>query len=538
MKVSSQHSLINSRYVIRGKEAPIRVLLNQKKLHGLYLITEDRLGVARLLSEQIIYRGGFAYVIENKHCLSEGGVQLEVDFARSLFGPAHGLIHLAGLAVLPMPDNIEAWHEEVLLQCKSFFYMLQYCRTDLLSSKDFNFKRLISCSLLGGNYGRDLAAQPGLPLAGGIQGLLRSLEYEWDNILAKTLDFDLTLSAAAIAENIAKELYVGGGHLEIGYPGGVRTVFATSKEPLVPAMKPAGMMPEKKSVILATGGARGITAESIQLLSNEDNIFILAGRSDLLDKQEFLKYQQMDQAELRAAFIAEARQSKGAITPRMIESKISRILNDREMRENISILRRTGSKVRYVSCNVADPASFGSLIDSVYAEHGKIDVVVHGAGVIDDYLLADKTATSFDKVFDTKVNSAFILYNKLRWETLKCFVFFSSTAGRYGNKGQSDYAAANETLNRLAWRIRSAWPNVLVKALNWGPWTGVGMATGVVNDQFVNRGIYPLSAESGTRHFIGELMHGDPNEVEVVAGEGTWDPERENHLKEMFSSIY
>lgn len=42
----------------------------------------------------------------------------------------------------------------------------------------------------------------------------------------------------------------------------------------------------------------------------------------------------------------------------------------------------------------------------------------------------------FDRVFDTKVDSAYILGEHLRPDGLKWIVFFSSVAGRFGNQGQ------------------------------------------------------------------------------------------------------
>lgn len=533
--MSSSANSLDYRYIIKAREESLLLPSSGKgKLKGLFLITEDDLGVAKLLANELIYNGAFAYIIEKENCLSENSIREEVENARTLFGSVEGIIHLAGLKAMQMPGTLATWHEEIMLQCKSLFYLLKLCSEDLKSLKDGTFKRLISCSLLGGFYGRGHTVQPGLPIAGSGQGLLRSLEYEWDYILSKTIDFDLSLDAATMTKNIVNELYLGSGRLEIGYPQGNRTIFYTSRAPLQTSIKPKGLIPRKRQVILATGGGRGITAETIKLLTNEYNQYIIVGRSQLLDRAEYMKYQNMDEAKLRAAFIQEGRNANEPMTPRAIESKIARVLNDREIRENIAMLRRTGSNVEYVSCSVSDEKVFGDLIDSIYRDYGKIDAVIHGAGIIDDYLLEDKTTTSFDRVFDTKVDSTFILYRKLKWEMLSAFILFSSTAGRYGNKGQSDYAAANELLNRFAWRIHTEWPNVLVKSLNWGPWSGVGMATGVVNDQFLKKGIIPISAEEGSRFFIGELLHGSPEEVEVVLGEGTWNPDRANRIKEIF----
>ena len=56
------------------------------------------------------------------------------------------------------------------------------------------------------------------------------------------------------------------------------------------------------------------------------------------------------------------------------------------------------------------------LIDDVYRTHGRLDGVIHGAGIIEDKLVEEKTPESFDRVFDTKVRSAFLLSRLLRPE--------------------------------------------------------------------------------------------------------------------------
>jgi NAD(P)-dependent dehydrogenase (short-subunit alcohol dehydrogenase family) len=176
-----------------------------------------------------------------------------------------------------------------------------------------------------------------------------------------------------------------------------------------------------------------------------------------------------------------------------------------------------GAKVDY---RVADVAEAETVIADVYRAYGRIDMVIHGAGLIEDALIENKTAASFDRVYDVKVDTALRLMHALRPAGLKGLCFFTSVAGRYGNAGQVDYAAANEVLNRLAWDLKRRWPHVTVKAINWGPWdrttTGAGMVTEPVRAQFLARGIGMVEAAPGRDLFFKEMFWAAPDEVESV----------------------
>ena len=224
---------------------------------------------------------------------------------------------------------------------------------------------------------------------------------------------------------------------------------------------------------------------------------------------------------LKRALLDAALASGRKPTPSEIDRECRAVLADREIRANLARLKLAGAQLEYRSCDVRDTESFGGLIDSLYAQYGRIDAVIHGAGVIEDRRIADKTADSFDRVFDTKVDSAFVLAQKLRHQDLKLLIFFTSVAGRFGNIGQGDYGAANETLNRLAWQLHRSWPGVRVVSINWGPWLA-GMATESVRAGFRKLGLEPISIEAGRRFFAEELAHGANDAVELVAGAGPW----------------
>ena len=205
--------------------------------------------------------------------------------------------------------------------------------------------------------------------------------------------------------------------------------------------------------MLVTGGARGITAEVAVALARSSGCRLeLVGRSALPEgDEEPALAAAADRGELRRALIA-----TGMREPRAIEAECDRLLAEREVRATMSALAEVGAAVRYHRVDVTDAAALAGVVRSAYEAHGRLDGVVHGAGVLDDHVIADKSPESFARVYATKVEAARILLAALAdaaddGRPPPAFVaFFGSIAGVCGNRGQVDYAAANDALDALA----------------------------------------------------------------------------------------
>lgn len=200
--------------------------------------------------------------------------------------------------------------------------------------------------------------------------------------------------------------------------------------------------------------------------------------------------------------------------PADIEKEVQRLLKNRQMLANIAACRQAGSEVEYHSLDVRDGGAFSKLVDDIYHRFGRIDGVVHGAGIIEDKRIRDKTGQSFANVWRTKVDSALALAAKLRPEYLKFLVFFSSVSGRFGNAGQVDYSAANEFLNKLAQYLSRRWPTKVV-SINWGPWDG-GMVTDELRRMYATVGFDMIPIDVGVRFFLDEIRSPQQNCAEVV----------------------
>ena len=505
------------RYVIAPRAAPLPAV-SVAHLSGLYLVLGGPPALAAIVLDSLRKRGAAAHGIDQTTLADATRVAEHVEALRATAGPVAGVVHLAGLAVAGVPESLQVWRAMAAVQTKSLFELLKYCAGDLTRGG-----HVVAATAFGGRFGRDGHATATSATAAGVNGLLKTLAFEWPDATFKVVDFDPTASGDSVAAALIQELLTGDREVEVGFAEGSRYVFAVTAAPF-PQPRPELHRLEDHSVILVTAGARGITAEVVSRLARPTFTLVVIGRLPHPGAAQDRFSTMATAAELRQGLLMDARQRGEAVTPVEVERRVQDVLRAREIARNLAKLKESGAQIEYFAVDVRDERAFGAAIDGIYARHGRLDAVIHGAGIIEDKLLADKSTQSFERVFDTKVDSAFILGRYLRPEGLRLVVFFTSVAGVFGNRGQSDYAAANEVVNRLGMQLEQRWRHTRVVAINWGPWDNPGMASEEVRRQFRDRGIVPISTVEGCRFFVDEIRHGLRGEVEVVAGEGPWSP--------------
>ena len=96
---------------------------------------------------------------------------------------------------------------------------------------------------------------------------------------------------------------------------------------------------------------------------------------------------------------------------------------------------------------------------------------------------------------------------------------FSSVAGRFGNQGQTDYAAANDLLCKITSSLRRTRPDTRALALDWTAWGGIGMATrGSIPKIMEMAGVQMLPPEAGVAWIRRELVSAPSTGEVIVAG--------------------
>lgn len=429
-------------------------------------------------------------------------------------GPLAGLIFLGGYDATALPETVEAWHTVQQAQVFNLFLYLKVLGKGLAEQRGM----VVSVSRMGGAYGRDGHVGESAPLAGAAVGMLKTLSLETPGINVRSLDV-ASQSDEQVASLVVDELAVPDAGVEIGYNAkGQRFEYVldvADRHAEKTANTSFSLDPD--SVMLAIGGGRGITAEAIMPLVVKGMRVILVGRHVLEKDEPPIWREAKDETAIRAALVEQNQREQQNLTPSMIEEKVRSIQRNRSILTTLAKLSSLGCQPEYHSVDMTSEQAVKSFLEQTYKTHGRIDVVVQGAGVIEDKLLADKTLASFERVFRAKVDSTFLLRRYLQAERLKALILFGSVAGRTGNRGQCDYAAANEVLNRQAFEMARVWPTTRVLCFNWGPWASTGMVSEAVRQQFEARGVYPIPTESGAAFLLDELK-GGTCDVEVIAG--------------------
>ncbi|MCS6899174.1 MAG: SDR family oxidoreductase [Polyangiaceae bacterium] len=462
------------------------------------------LGAFGLLSSGTIYiLGDDGKGVAGELCAALRALGLEATQDTHLPPNARAVIFLGGLRDVRDEDEAVAINREAFLALKQ--------AADTLSSQGGLF---VSVQDTGGDFG--LSGRAGLRAwLGGIPGLIKSAAEEWSGATLRAIDLERAdRTPGEIAAALVEELLQGGNEREVGLPAqGPRVVIRTRAAQ--PPQGPLGI--DSTSVVVATGGARGVTAVCLIELARATRArMALLGRSPLVEEAEATR-KARDEASLTRALLEASIASGRRLTPAEVRGEVQKILASREVRETLAAIQAAGSEVLYLTADVQDATCVARAMEQVRERFGGITALIHGAGVLADKLLVDKTVEQFDRVFATKVQGLRALLQATAKDPLQQILLFSSVAGRSGNAGQSDYAAANEVLNKVAAAEARRRPGCVVRALGWGPWEG-GMVTPTLKAHFQKRGIPLIPLLDGARWMQEEARQGTTASSEVVLG--------------------
>ncbi|MGW6727162.1 beta-ketoacyl synthase N-terminal-like domain-containing protein [Nocardia sp. NPDC055029] len=376
----------------------------------------------------------------------------------------------------------------------------------------------VTVTRLDGHLGLLGDADPVPALLGGLGGLVKTLAAEEPALFCRALDIAPAATPGRVAQIVLEELCDAAvDTVEVGVDGsGQRRTPVPSRhgdaittEVVSAATTLAPTVLTENDVLLVTGGARGVTATCVLALAEHSPArFVLLGRTQLTDEPAWAIG--IADGDLKPAAVRAL--AGTGVTPKDIDRACGEIRAVREIRSTLATL---GDRADYLAVDATDAAA---LAEAIAPWRETITGVVHGAGVLADSLIPDKTADSIGRVLRPKLGGLAAVLAAVGEP--RDLVLFTSVAGLFGNTGQADYAAANEALCRFAVSWRRRHPGHRVTALDWGAWDG-GMVTAELREHFRDRGIPLLAPAAGAAAFTTQFTEDRRPEPVLLVGAAT-----------------
>ena len=476
------------------------------------VVMADSGGVAPVLVEALHHLGAETLVVDDAP--DDDALVARLEGWRDS-GPITGVYWLPALDDEgPHTDlDLAAWREGLRVRVKLLAAAMRALYDDVAASGTF----LVSATRLGGQHGYGPAGASA-PMGGAVTGFTKAYARERADALVKAVDFGSGADASSVAEGLVAEVLHDPGAVEIGYEGGQRWSVALAAEPAVDGGPERSLTAE--SVFVVTGAAGSIVSAIIADLAASGGTFHLldlVGEPDAADADldRFVTDRDGLKFELAERITAAGERA----TPALVERELARLERLRAAADAIAAVRASGGTAHWHQVDLTDGDAVGAVMDQVRAEHRRVDVLLHCAGLEISHTLDDKSTREFDLVFGVKSDGWFNLVHGLGDLELGSAVVFSSIAGRFGNGGQTDYSAANDLLCKSVSSFRTTRPQSRGIAIDWTAWASIGMASrGSIPKMMAVAGIDMLPPEVGVPAVRGEVTAAGPGREVVVAG--------------------
>jgi acyl transferase domain-containing protein len=312
--------------------------------------------------------------------------------------------------------------------------------------------------------------------------------HEWREVLCRHVDVGRgdVVRPARLASQIRREVEAASDERSIALRGTQRFVRSFERVRLTAATEGSHPRLRERGVYLVTGGFGGIGATLAEALA----------------------------ADVQARLVLIARQ--GLPPAGSWDEWIAAHDASDEVVRRIGVVRRLearGAEVMIAEGDVSSEPDMRAVARNVLERFGRVDGMIHAAGVLGNGPIPLKTRAAADRVMRAKVQGTLVLGRVFRGHDLDFFVVCSSLSALVGNPGQVDYCAANAFLD--AWALaerRAADGHAGAISINWDTWRDVGMAVAaavspalqVARDQLLRKAITPLEGAEVFRRIVAE----------------------------------
>ena len=423
---------------------------------GIVLLFKDEKSISDELIKNIRMQGlrtievaigtGFQRINENKYML--GNTQKDYERLISEISSQNicKVIHVSSIKVKQGVNEINQLQNALLAGVYSIFDLVKA----LANHKQ---KQVIDFCVVSENANEVTGKESIIsPENAAIFGLAKVVDTECRNLKIKCIDLDENTRV----ELIYAELESDSDVQITAYRNNIR-YEAVLDEILIDSMQSNRPIYKEHGVYIVTGGAGGIGLEICKHMASKARV-----RLALINRTKMPE---------RAAWESILKESQAV--------KLTEKLN------KIKAIEQMGSSVDFYSADVANYEEMEQICIHLRGKYGKINGIIHSAGVAGDGILIRKDEELFCKVLRPKIQGTWVLDRLTREDALDFFILFSSTATLHGGYGQGDYTAANAYLDSFA-----AYRNKLgqrTQTINWTAWRETGMAFdhGVTMDSII-----------------------------------------------------
>lgn len=320
-----------------------------------------------------------------------------------------------------------------------------------------NLKEHIQVMVLSSGMQEVVGDEELCPMKSTVLGPVITIPQEYDNIDCRSIDVIMPGKEPGREKRLISQLLKEIKTDIRGKPG-VNIIAYRNNHRWVKTFEPVRLpkmgMGEKiprlreKGIYLVTGGLGGIGLVLAEHLAKTVRAkLVLTGRSDLPGREQWEEW----------------------LNVHPQEDACSRKI--RKIRE----LEKVGAEVLFFTADAADYERMETVISEVEKQWGKINGVIHAAGVPGGGMIQRKTRDMAEKVLLPKVKGTLVLDTLMKEVPLDFFLLCSSVNSVLPMLGQVDYCAANAFLDAFAYYKTSGVGTVTI-SVNWDTWQEVGMA--------------------------------------------------------------
>ena len=433
-----------------------------------------------------------------------------------------GIVYLLGATVRKFDKKLSP-HNELTKYVMPLFIALRVFEKALANRSDADTFFAVNTKI-DGNFGYFTKEELN-PIVGALCGgttCFRKDVYERTGAVSKLMDFESTATPDEMAQTTMEEVLHGDMRLMIGTRSGVRSTLLFVPTRLDRRVKHHDLAGK---TIIFTGSGRGIGAMLSQKIAAQYHSKIIV--LDIIEIQEKTPlWASMNEAELAALKKQMWEDLKAdptqRATPVLLERAFGRVKDSITLYNNLQKLRELGSEVEYYHCDVLNSAMVKEVCTKIKAKNGRVDGLIHFAGLERSKLIYDKDPAEYYRIFDVKATSfgSFLVNNIVRDDGF--FAFASSIAGKFGNLGQSDYASANDYLAKSSLSLTNQGYRSVSIAMSAYKNVGMGVRAGVETFLRTN-GVDFVDPEDGMQIFLDEIVYGQVPEIILTGSLGRLD---------------